>query len=106
MAPFALFSLCDFLAATETNAKGAPPPSRPKTSSAIIPFADFDAGEHSYSIGFIIDHPDRSYFYDSMHTVPLELYTGIVSRCTRLGNITLSGYELEQGLRLMNLIDH
>jgi hypothetical protein len=78
MAKLSLFALCALLAAPSWQG-----------ISALIPFADFDAGEHSYSLTFIIDHTDYSdFYYGQMHTTPLKIFDDIVNRCSRLGNIT------------------
>jgi hypothetical protein len=53
------------------------PPIRPIISSAIIPFTDFDAGEYSYSIGFVIEHADSAYSLGDMHKSPVKLFDDI-----------------------------
>jgi len=76
-----------------TNAKAALTPTPAQIKPAIIQFTNFDAVEHSYSIGFIIDcgAHDQSYsFFQStgMHKEPVKIYDDINERFSCLGNIT------------------
>jgi hypothetical protein len=60
--------------------------------AGVIPFTDFDAGNHSYAIGFRIEHlgfHERNYKHTSRaHNPPQVLYQNIIERYSHLGTIT------------------
>jgi hypothetical protein len=79
-----------FLPATTTFVCAGKVPRHLQSANGIIPFGDFDAGNHSYSLGFIIHHKDDSKYYTDgrPNNPPQRLYQDIRARCSYLGSIT------------------
>jgi len=89
--PVGLAAVAAFISPAEARGRSHRRWHRHSSPSGVIPFTEFTAGNHSHSLGFVLDHHWGDFIWgNGRSNAPQPLYQDIIYRCQHLGNITAS----------------